>query len=200
MKNWITLISFLMTLVWSSCNRDQKADSVATSVKDTLKTDTLSAGAAYTRDCKAYYQKAKEMDSLLMQETDVVPATATHAIKAFTDFAYYCASDSLSPVYLIKTAQVARAVNNIPQARLALDRCIEHYPSFNNRAAALFMLAQLYDEPTYQNDEHQARKIYQNIIDEYPKSVWADNARAAMTLLGKSDKEIIESFKNKHKN
>jgi TolA-binding protein len=131
---------------------------------------------------------------------EVDPASAAYALKAFTDFAYYCKSDSMSPVYLVKTAQVARAVNNIPQARTALDRCIEEYPAFRNRAAAIFLLAQLYDEPNYLNNEQEARKLYKEIVDEYPKSDWAMSAKAAIGFIGKTDEQIMQELKRKNQN
>jgi hypothetical protein len=149
----------------------------------------------YLNDCKTLFAEARKMDSILLSQTDVDIKSATLGIKAFTDFAYYCHNDSLSPVFLIKSAQVARAVNNIPQAKLVLDRCIEDYPSFKNRAAALFLLAQLYDDPTYLNNEAEAQRLYQKIIDEYPKSDWASSAKGAIGFIGKSDKQIMEALK-----
>jgi outer membrane protein assembly factor BamD (BamD/ComL family) len=152
----------------------------------------------YLSNCKHLYGEALHMDSVLLSQNEVVYESANKAIKAFTDFAYYCASDSLSPIYLIKTAQIARVIDNIPQAKIALEKCMDGYPNFNNRAAAIFLLAQLYDEATYLNDEHEARKLYQKIIEEYPKSEWAMNAKAAVKLLGKTDEEIIKEFTKKN--
>ncbi len=152
----------------------------------------------YLGDCKKLYGEVRLMDSVLLTQTEVVYETANKAIKAFTDFAYYCASDSLSPIYMINTAQIARVIDNIPQAKIVLDKCIDGYPNFNNRASAIFLLAQLYDEANYLNDEHEARKLYQKIIDEYPKSEWAMNSKAAIKLLGKTDEEIIKEFTKKN--
>lgn len=139
------------------------------------------------------------MDSVLMTQTEVDKAKANEAIKAFTDFAYYCENDTLSPMFLIKTAQVARVINNIPQAKVVLDKCIETYPSFKNRPAAMFLLAQLYDERTYLNNEYEAERIYKQIIDEYPKSDWALSAKGAIQFIGKTDEEILKELKKKRK-
>lgn len=151
----------------------------------------------YLNDCKILYSEAIRMDSILLSQVEMDKNSADKAIKAFTDFAYYCQSDSMSPVFLIKTAQVAKAVNNIPQAKLVLDKCIEGYPSFKNMAAALFLLAQLYDEPTYLNNEIEAKRLYQKIIDEYPKSDWVLSAKGAIGFIGKSDQQIMEELKKK---
>ena len=191
-----TLVSTLVTSLFLFCSCMSDVVSEEKSSVDSL-SQTPEVVLSYTQNCTALYSEARKMDSILLGQTEVVNSSANAAMKAFTDFAYYCASDTLSPVFLIKTAQVARAVNNIPQAKVALEKCIENYPSFNNRAAAIFLLAQLYDEPTYLNNEHEAKKLYEQIISDYPKSDWAKSAKGAIQFLGKSDEEILEVLKKK---
>lgn len=153
----------------------------------------------FLTDCKKLSAAARYSDSILLGQTDIDKVSANNAIKAFTDFAFYCKSDSMAPVYLIKTAQVARAINNIPQAKTVLDECIESHRSFKNRPAALFLLAQLYDDDTYLNDEAEAKRLYEQIINEYPKSDWAISAKGAINFLGKSDEQILKELKRKNK-
>lgn len=203
------IINTLLFLIFVSCNNSQKTDKVTlsgvegqTTKNDTIKTtNNLSPktnNINYLADCKNYYTEAKKLDSTLLKEIDLNPTLANKAIKAFTNFAYYCQSDSMSPIYLIKTAQVARAINNLPQAKIVLDKCIADYPNFKNRDAALFLLAQLYDELGVLNSETEAQKIYQKIINEYPKGDWAKSAKGALTFIGKSDTQIMEELKKKH--
>lgn len=194
MKKFGVLVLFFAVL--SSLSSCKNSSDTPESGKDMTESSKgiSSEKPDYLSDCNKFYKEARFMDSVLLTQADVVYESANQAIKAFTDFAYYCVSDSLSPIYLIKTAQIARAINNIPQAKVVLDKCIETYPNFKNRAAAIFLLAQLYDEATYLNDEHEARRLYQKIIDEYPKSEWAMNSKAAIKLLGKTDEEIIREF------
>lgn len=151
----------------------------------------------YLTDCRSLYKEARHSDSILLKQTEIDVPSARKAIKDFTNFAYYCQADSLSPMFLIKSAQVARAIGDIPQAKLVLDKCIDDYPTFKNRAAALFLLAQLYDDPGYLNNEQEAKKLYQKIIDEYPKSDWASSAKGAIMFIGKSDNQIMEELKKK---
>jgi outer membrane protein assembly factor BamD (BamD/ComL family) len=191
------LVVFI-TLLLSSCSTSpgKKSDD---SKKITATDSTQRFAKNYLTDCKKLFAEARKMDSILLNQTEVDKPSAIAAIKAFTDFAFYCQNDSLCPVFLIKTAQVARAINNVPQAKLVLDRCIETYPSFKNRPAALFLLAQLYEEKTYLNNGEEARKLYQKIIDEYPKSDWALSAKGAIRFIGKTDEEILKELKKKQK-
>lgn len=180
----------------SACNPSGKEETAqSTALSGSQKTE----GQRYLDACDSLRKEARYMDSVLLHAMDIVPATAGRAIKAFTGFAFHCVSDSMSPVYLIKTAQVARVINNIPQAKVALDRCIDTYPAFEQRPAAIFLLAQLYDEATYLNDEQEALKLYRRILDEYPKSEWVPAAESAIKFLGKSDEEIIKEFTAKQK-
>lgn len=195
-RNLISVLVLLLVSVFVSCS----GPSLEKSKEGVAKKDSQEHLAKnYFTDCKHLYTEARRMDSILLTQTEVNKNSATAAIKAFTDFAFYCQTDSLSPVFLIKTAQVARAINNIPQAKLVLDRCIETYPSFSNRPAAMFLLAQLYDEDNYLNNEYEAERIYKQIIDEYPKSDWALSARGAIQFLGKTDEEMVKAFKKKKK-
>jgi hypothetical protein len=158
------------------------------------------SNASFLTDCKVLLRDAEKMDSILMQQVEVDTRSAQDGIKAFADYANYCHNDSISPVYLIKCAQVARAINNIPQAKLVLDKCVSDYPSFKGRPAALFLLAQLYDEDTYLNNEAEARRLYEEIIENYPTSDWALSAKGAIGFLGKSDEEIMKELKKSKKN
>lgn len=186
----LAFIVFTFSCTDKSAKKEEKPSAAKTDADYHL-------GKNYLTDCKKLYAEARREDSILLGETEVNKTSATRAMKAFTDFAFYCASDTLSPVYLIKTAQVARAINNIPQAKLVLDKCVETYPDFKNRPAALFLLAQLYDEDTYLNNESEAKKLYEQIINEYPKSDWALSAKGAITFLGKSDEQIMRELKKK---
>jgi outer membrane protein assembly factor BamD (BamD/ComL family) len=179
-----------------SCSGNDKAGPAKEVTSDSSRRQAKN----FLSDCNKLYAEARKMDSILLTQYEVDVDASQKAIQAFTDFAYYCHKDSLGPIYLIKTAQVARAINNIPQAKLVLEKCIDDYPTFSNRPAALFLLAQLYDEVTYLNNEEEARRLYTKIIEEYPKSDWAPSARGALQLIGKSDEEIMQELKRKNKN
>lgn len=180
----LLLVAFVLL---SSCGHEPAEEKAANQGKNTQR-----LASHYYGDCKKLFTEARRMDSVLFTQTEIDTNSANQAILAFTDFAYYCQGDSLSPMFLIKTAQVARAINNIPQAKRVLDECISSYPSYKNLPAAIFLLAQLYDDETYLSDENEARRLYQKIIDEYPHSDWAMSAKGAMEYLGKSDEEIAK--------
>jgi tetratricopeptide (TPR) repeat protein len=195
-KQFSKCTGLLFFLLFLACTDKKENPSSENSKKDTA---VSRSNKTFLTDCAKLLADARKMDSLLLKQTEVDPPSANKAIVAFADFANYCHNDSLSPVYLIKCAQVARSLNNIPQAKIVLDKCVQDYPRFKDRPAAMFLLAQLYDEDTYLNDESEAEKLYQQIIDEYPTSDWALSAKGAIGFLGKSDEQIIKQLKGGRK-
>lgn len=63
----------------------------------------------------------------------------------------------------------------------------------------MFLLAQLYDDAFILNNESEARTIYHQILREYPKSSYANDAKACIQNLGKSDEQLVEEFLKKNK-
>ena len=200
MKNLV--IKFCILFLITSCSNSLQEKSFKENKNDSINKKKASdsairANKLYLYDCAKLLQEAKRMDSILLTEMEVKIEIANKAIKAFTDFAYYCGSDSVCPIYLIKTAQVAVSVNNIPQAKLVLEKCISEHNSSKHLPAALFLLAQLYDETTYLNNENEAKKIYETIIKDFPNSDWAKSSRGALKFIGKSDEQILQELKHR---
>lgn len=196
MKSYLS--SVILIIVLTSCQSTQEKKDEVVSSNDSIKNLTP-PDTAVNRDCGFLYRQAQRTDSAILNQTNVDLAFANNAIKAFADYAFYCENDSLSPVYLIKAAQIAISINNANQAKIVLDRCISNYPKFKNKPAAIFLMAQLYDEQHLLNNEDEAKKLYEQIIYDYPKSEWAQNAKGAIKLLGKTDEEILKEFEKKNK-
>jgi len=182
------LFSFFC-LMFLGCSSDKGNEANPTKQKDSTQ-----SRSEYIMDCNLLRAEARRYDSTLLIQNELNDSLARNAIKAFTGYASYCKTEVDVPIYLIKTASVAKAINNIPQSKLALETLINDYPGFENRPAALFMLAQLYDEVSYLNDEHEAARLYEKIISDYPKSEWVILAQGALKMIGKSDKEMLKEF------
>lgn len=188
------LIVGLMSLCLSCTHSPSEKHEEDGQESDTVNTEAYKA----VSDCDKLKAAARSMDSILLNATELKQEVGLKACEAFLNFVHYCGKDSACPIFLIKTAQVSQSIQNYAQARIALETCISDYPSFKNKPAALFLLGQLYDEPTQLNDEKKAKELYLQIIKEFPTNEWAQSAKGAMALLGKSDEEIVRQF-NKNK-
>src|SRR5436190_18991971 len=108
---------FLLLVFFTGCGDQQDKKENVTIPKDTVRGR---ANKNFLTDCRQLLKDAKHVDSILLTETEINMSSAEKGIAAFMDYAVYCHDDTLSPVYLIKCAQVARAVNKIPVAKEAL--------------------------------------------------------------------------------
>lgn len=190
----ILLAAFVVFLLFYNCTGKQTEETAKAETKDSVAQNN----SVYTSECRSLYLEAVKNDSIILAATEVNPEVGNKAIKAFADFAYYCPNDTLAPVFLLKAGQIAASINNLPQAQVCFEKCYKDFPNFNNRGAAMFLLAQLYDEVSQLNDEDMARELYGKIIHNFPGTEWARNAVQARDLLGKTDEQIIKEFEKKN--
>ena len=149
--------------------------------------------------CTKLFNEAKRFDNILLKATVVNPDIAEKAINAFYDFATNCKTDSVAPVFLVKAGQVALSINKYTQAQSFFIKCTDEFPNFKNRGAALFLLAQLYDNASMLNNESEARTIYEQIMRQYPNTPFANDSKACIKNLGKTDEQLVEEFLKKNK-
>ncbi len=189
------LFSFCVLCAMVSC---QNTEQQTTQNKELTNknTDTL-AGA--NDECEKLLLDAQKYDQIFLNATSLDANVALTGVVAFYNYANICHNDTLGPIYLFKAGQVCASINDADKARTMYEKCIADYPKFNNRGAALFLLAQLYDNQTVLHNEKTAKEIYQQIIKEYPNSSYATDAKAAIQNLGKSDEELVKEFINKNK-
>jgi tetratricopeptide (TPR) repeat protein len=163
-----------------------------------VKTDSNTT-VVLSGDCNTLLSEAKRIDVVLQKENSVNSNLAEQAINAFNNFASVCKDDSLAPIFLLKAGQIAQSVGKFQQSEILLKKCADEFPNFRNRGAALFLLAQVYDDPALLNNESEAKKIYEQIIKEYPKTAWSRDAEACIKNLGKTDAQLVEEFLKKNK-
>lgn len=191
----LLLTAVIVFFLFYNCTSEKKEE-----LKSEVKKDSVvnSGNSVYTNECRTLYLEAVKNDSIILAATEMKPEVGNKAIKAFTDFSFYCKNDSLAPVFLMKAGQIATSINNMPQAQVCFEKCYQDFPNFKNRGAAMFLLAQLYDEVAYLNNEDQARELYGKIINLFPNTEWSVQADAARALIGKTDEQIIKEFEKKN--
>ena len=169
-----------------------------TKKEEELKNDSIKS-LVIGGDCKMLYLDATRMDSMLLNSNTVNPNLAEQAINAFNNFASTCKDDSLAPIFLLKAGQIAQSVGKFQQSQILLKKCSDEFPIFRNRGAALFLLAQVYDDTSMLNNETEAKKIYEQIIKEYPNTAWERDAKVCIKNLGKTDEQLVKEFLKNNK-
>jgi TolA-binding protein len=126
-------------------------------------------------------------------------ANYTHVINLYTNFATDFPNDSLSPIFLLRAATFESSLGQYNKAINIYDTISVKYPSFNRAAECMFSRANLYDDKL--RDTADAHAIYLQIINKFPNdTVWAKQARYAISNLGKTPDQIIKEFEEKNKN
>ena len=107
-------------------------------------------------------------------------------------FAVLKPQDGLSPDYLHKAGETARAIRAFPKAVEIYDRIYVNYPTYEKAAQALFLKAFTYDNDL--GDKATAKVLYEEFLTKFPEDDFADDTQFLLANLGKNDEEIIKSF------
>ncbi len=122
----------------------------------------------------------------------IKPGVALETMIAYARFAHDFPKDSLSPEYLFKAAEIARALHKGHEAVLYYEKICTDYPNYEKTPTALFLKAFTYENTL--KDTANARIGYQEFIKKYPDNQFADDAQYSLKYLGKSPEELIKMF------
>jgi hypothetical protein len=141
--------------------------------------------------------KAVELQEAEMHKSpELNIAVAGVAIKAYYDFTTMFPEDSLTPDYIFKSAEIATATKQYPQALAYYQTIEEKYTSYSLYKESLFLQASLLDN--FINDDAKAKVVYEKLIAKYPSSSYANDAKFAIANLGKTDEELHKEFMKKN--
>lgn len=121
--------------------------------------------------------------------------------KAYKDFAAKYPDDTNTAGVLYKDADLHhRVLGNSDEAIVQFEQVYTRFPKYHKAAEAAFQEAFIYDNEL--NNYVMARKLYKMIVDKYPGSEYADQARILENLLGKDLNKIFndkgkDSLENK---
>ena len=144
-----------------------------------------------------YLQQIKKLEDELRNSDTVNNITATQAIKAYLDYVLFFPNDSIAPGYLFKAGELAASTHHYTQALTYYQKVTASYPNFKYFKESLYLQGFLLDN--FLNSDDKAKIIYEEIIDKYPATNYANDAKAAINNLGKTDEQLIKEFKKKNK-
>lgn len=171
MNRKIILFFLTVILLFNSCDSLEN--------KQVLQTETSDS-------CGVMENRAKAIDSLLMNSMEYNTALSENAQTVFLNLAYFCTGNKKSPEYLIKAVQLAIQDKNYARARKALEFAEENFMKAEDYPMVLFMLGELYADPEQLNDVQKANGYFNKLEKEYPNSTWAKMVPDARKWIGKS--------------
>ena len=117
---------------------------------------------------------------------------AFKGIAAYQDFVKKYPDDTLSAEYLFRMSDLQRSVGDNGKAIESLTQICKNYNSYKKIPECLFLQGYYYQE--FFADTVTAKGFYKELISKYPTHAFADDAKALMSMFGKSEEDIIKSF------
>ncbi len=105
-------------------------------------------------------------------------------------------NDTLTPEFIFEAGNIYIGLKDFDKAIANFNRVAKHYPDYIKRPEVLYMTAFVYDY--HMNQYGKAKEQYERVIDEYPTHVFAGESKNAIEILGMSDEELIERFKQQN--
>jgi len=138
-----------------------------------------------------------DMEEKAKSDTVFDRNTGLRLLHAYQTYYNQHGRDSLSLHYLMEGARVADALGKYDKAIELLINYHDLIPDNNRKAEAAFLVAFIYDD--HKKDAEKAIEYYNRVIEFYPKSEWAQQAKSALHLVGKSDDDLIKFLDEKNK-
>jgi tetratricopeptide (TPR) repeat protein len=125
---------------------------------------------------------------------------ALDALKAYADFANNFPEDSLAAEYLFRAADIAQGMGNYLQAANYFEIILNKHKNYKRYADACFVAAHNYDEHLEKINDgaSRAKVLYEYIINNYPNTPYAEQAKVLVTYIGKSNEQLLDDIIKKN--
>lgn len=142
-------------------------------------------------DTAKFLTELKSVDSIMAtgipQKKDI-----KKAIVMFQDFANYFPNDPKAPQYLFQVSDFYYNTGQTKRAVATLTTIIEKYPTYDRIEAVYFTRANHVDMDL--RDTTLAKRYYEEFLESYPNSQYADDAKVRMENVGLSMEDLIKKF------
>ena len=121
---------------------------------------------------------------------------AKRLLNLYLDYAKAYPADSLAPEMIFSAANVCIGLEEYERSIRLFDRTADRYKSYLKRPEAIYLAGFVYDDKL--NNYGKAKTYYERVISTYPDHIFANDAKSALELLGKSEVEILRMFEAKN--
>jgi TolA-binding protein len=142
-------------------------------------------------------EQIKRYEAEMHKSMVLDPNLATIAVSAYDNYVKNYPDDSLAADFLFKAGEISTANQQYKQALMYYETITSKYPKYKYAPESLYLQGYLLDN--FLNDDVKAKVIYEEVIRKNPDLPYANDAKAAIKNLGKSDEELIREFEKKNK-
>jgi tetratricopeptide (TPR) repeat protein len=190
MKSTFLFLFIALTFILSSCGDKSEVKSNSAQEEKSNAQRDLANMDPLLIEIHDMERKAK-LDSVMDR------AVGLRLLRAYQEYYNKNMKDSLGIAYLFEAARVADAMSKYEKA---IELLINYHDVINNqekKAESAYMVAFIYD--AHLKNEKKAITYYNKVIELYPSSVWAEQAKSALHLVGKSDEDLLKFLEEKNK-
>ena len=147
-----------------------------------------------------YIQQIDSMEKILYAKPDAGfnREAALKTVNIYANTVKEYPSTKLAADYLFKAGEISSSLNNSNEAIAFFKNAYDNYPDFKKASYCLFLQAFIYENQLHQLGE--AEQLYREVIKKFPDEKIAQDAKACIDNLGKTDEELIKEFEAKNKN
>lgn len=113
-------------------------------------------------------------------------------LSRYAEFSNEFREEELTPEYLFRAAKLAVEMGKSKNAIEYLTNLHDGFPKYERKIEAAFLVGFIYENML--NDRPSAQKAYEKVVELYPESPWAQDAKASINLLYLTDEQKIEKF------
>lgn len=118
---------------------------------------------------------------------------AEELVRFYRDYANINPSDSITPTYLFKAADLSIGLKKYDQAVGYMDNILKNYPTFDRRIDVMLLKGFVYE--VHMNQYAEAVKAYKELIKAYPNHRLAGEAQASIDNMTLTEEQLIAKLK-----
>ncbi len=184
--------TFLLLLTLSflaSCGDEENVD-----YSDRGKADTATNSAVSSND--PLLIEINDLQAKVNSDTTFDRTKAIRLFRAYQEFYNAHPKDTVAGNYLFEAANLAQKMDKHQRAIELFITFHDGFPGSHRCDDAVYNVAYIYDAKL--NDKQKATEYYKKVIELYPQSMWAEQARGALLLVNMSDEELLKFLKEKN--
>lgn len=118
-------------------------------------------------------------------------------LRAYQEYYNQHTTDTIAGNYLFEAAIMAQKLDKNEKAIELFLNFHDGFPNSSRCDKAAYNIAYIYDARL--NNKEKATLYYNKVIELYPTSIWANEAKAALRIVNMSDEELIKYLEEKNK-
>lgn len=159
--------------------------------------DNVSAQVMILEDVEQKLERIEELERKVSDDQQIQDfASRKKLMVAYSVFVNNHRDNPRTPEYLFRAGKLANEIGKHRKAIDYLTQVHDGFPSFDKRAESAFLVGFIYEHML--NDREMAQRTYEAVIDNYPDTQWAADAKASIDLLYLTDKQKIQKFKEQN--